>query len=161
MMSTSSFVDYEVALMLAKYGKRTLLDALAQKLQMTPNQLEVVLQTPPKERAIPRVRKEMSSAELVNELAHEHTKKGDLLRTLHERFLNRTFLPNLRDVKRFLEGHARPAGALKSRAGSVDKVLRLLAELDFEELETLCQAQPEGGYSSLALISDAILHRDK
>jgi hypothetical protein len=160
-MSACSFVDYEVALMLAKYGKRTLIDALAQKLQMTPDQLEVVLQSPPKKRAVSQVRKELSSADLVNELAHVHPKKGDMLRTLHQRFLNRTFLPNLRDVKRFLERHARPVGALKSRAESVDKVLRLLAELDVEELETLCQAQSEGGYSSLALISDAILHRDR
>jgi hypothetical protein len=160
-MSASSFVDYEVALMLAKYGKRTLLDALAQKIQMTPEQLEVVLRDPPKKRAVPHARKEFSSADLLNGLAHDDSDKRGVLRRLHERFLNRTFLPNLRDVKRFLERHGRPVGALKSRAESIGKVLRLLAELDLEELETLCQAQPEGEYSSLALISDAILRRDR
>jgi hypothetical protein len=52
-MPSSSFVDYEVALMLAKYGKRALLNALAQKLDMVPDQLEVLLRTPPAKRSAP------------------------------------------------------------------------------------------------------------
>jgi len=160
-MSSSDFVDYEVALMLAKYGKGTLLRALAQKLQMTPEQLEIILQTPPRQKSASRVKTNPSSAVLVKELARAHPAKAHLLETLHDRFVNRTFLPDLRDVRRFFERHGHPWGAAKSRASSVEKVVRLLADLGTDELEALCQPQPEGGYSSLALISDAILHRER
>jgi hypothetical protein len=161
MKSSSKFLDYEVALLLARYGKRSLLDALAKKLELTPKQLEVILQTPLNERSVSRSRKKPSPVDVVKQLAQEYPKKADFLQMLHQRFSNRTFLPELRDVRRFFDQHARPLGASKSRAESVGKVLRLLAELDVAELEALCQAQPENAYSSLGLISDEILRRDR
>ena len=160
-MSSSKFLDYEVALLLAKYGKRALLSALAEKLELTPDQLEVILQTPLNARLISRSRKKPPPLDLVKQLAHEYPDKAHLLQTLYERFDNRTFLPQLRDVRRFFERHARPLGASKSRAELVEKVLRLLAELDVAELEAFCQPQPENAYSSLGLISDEILRRDR
>jgi hypothetical protein len=159
-MSSSKFLDYEVALLLAKYGKNAVLDALAKKLQLTPDQLEVALQTFPNEKSGSRSRK-TSTIDLVTQLAQENPNKAQLLRTLHGRFENRTFLPALRDVKRFFERHARQLGASKSRAESLPKVLRLLAELDVAELEALSHAQPENTYSSLGVISDEILRRDR
>ncbi len=47
MMSYSKFLDYEVALLLAKYGERALLGALAKQLKLTPEQVEAFLQSPP------------------------------------------------------------------------------------------------------------------
>jgi hypothetical protein len=161
MMSSPNFLDYEVALMLAKYGKRNLLNALAQKLDMTTDQLEVLLRTPPRKRPATRPGGRHSSQDILNQLVSEYPEKGYQLQRLHERFLNRTFLPELRDTRRFLEEHSRPAGTLKSRAASVEKVLRLLADLHLEELESLSQSRGEDEYSSLAVISDAILHRDR
>ena len=161
MMSSSNFLDYEVTLLLAKYGKSGLLEALAKKLELTPDQLEATLRTPPNPRPISRSRKRPSSVDLAKQLAHEFPNKAHLLQTLSERFDNRTFLPELRDVRRFFDQYARQLGASKSRAESVGKVLKLLAELDVAELEALCQAQPENAYSSLGLISDEILRRDR
>jgi hypothetical protein len=160
-MSASKFLDYEVALLLAKYGKTALLDALARKLQLTPDQLEAILQTPLNERPASSSKKRPRPVDLVSQLAQEYPSKAQLLRTLHGRFGNRTFLAELRDVKRFFEQHDRPLGASKSRTETLPKVLRLLAELDIAELEALCQAQPDNAYSSLGVISDEILRRDR
>lgn len=160
-MSSSKFLDYEVTLLLAKYGKDALLAALAKKLQLTPDQLEAILQTPLNEESVSRSRKKPPAVDRVTELAQEFPNKAQWLRTLHGRFENRTFLRELRDVKRFFEEHARPLGTLKSRAESLPKLLTLLAELDVAELESLCQAQPENAYSSLGVISDEILRRNR
>jgi len=161
MMSSPKFLDYEVALLLAKYGKSAVVNALAKRLELTPDQLEVILQTLPNERSVPRSSKKPPPADVLKQLASEYPNKAHLFQTLLERFENRTFLPELRDVRRFFERHARPLGASKSRAESVKKVFRLLAELDVGELEALCQAQPESAYSSLGLISDEILRRNR
>lgn len=161
MMSSSKFLDYEVTLLLAKYGKSSLLEALAKKLELTPDQLEATLQTPPNQRSVSHSRKKPPPFDLLKQLSREFPNKAHLLQTLYERFDNRTFLPELRDVRRFFDQHARPLGASKSRAESIEKVLRLLAELDVAELEALCQAQPENAYSSLGLISDEILRRNR
>jgi len=160
-MSSPKFLDYELALLLAKYGRNALLGALAKKLELTPEQLEAILQTPLNEKSVSRSRKKPSPVDLVTQVAQEDPTKAHLLRTLYGRFENRTFLPELRDVRRFFDRHGRPLGASKSRAQSLPKVLRLLAELEVAELEALCQAQPENVYSSLGLISDEILRRGK
>jgi hypothetical protein len=160
-MSASKFLDYEIALLLAKYGKTALLDALARKLQLTQEQLESIIQTPLGEKSPSRPKKRPSADELVAQLAQVHPNKAQLLRTLHGRFRNKTFLPELRDVKRFFEQHDCSLGASKSRAEALPRVLRLLADLDVSELETLCQALPENEYSSLGVISDEILRRDR
>jgi hypothetical protein len=161
MMSSSKFLDYEVTLLLAKYGKSALLEALAKKLELTPDQLEATLQTPPNRKSISHSRKKPPPVDLVKQLSHEFPNKAHLLQTLYERFENRAFLPELRDVRRFFEQHARRLRASKSRPESFEEVLKLLAELDVAELESLCQARPENAYSSLGLISDEILRRDR
>jgi hypothetical protein len=160
-MSSSKFLDYEVALLFAKYGKNAVLDAVAKKLQLRSDELEAILQTALNEKPISHAGKRPSPAELIAQLTKECPSKAQFLRTLHTRFENRVFLPELRDVKRFFERHGRHLGSSKSRAESVTKVLTLLAELDVAELEALCHAQPENEYSSLAIISDAILRKDK
>lgn len=160
-MISLKFLDYEVALLLAKYGKTALLAALARKLQLTPEQLEGILQTPLNDKPVARSRKRPSPVDLVAQLAQEHPNKAQLLRTLHGRLENRTFLGELRDVRRFFERHGRPLGAVKSRAESLPKVIKLLSELDIAELEAICQTQPEDQYSSLAVISEAILGRER
>jgi len=41
------------------------------------------------------------------------------------------------------------------------KAARRLSELPVSELESFCHSKPEGTYSSLGIISDEILRRDK
>jgi len=161
MMVSSKFLDYEVALLLAKYGKNALLGALAKKLQLTSDDLEAMLQTGLRE--VPRSgsRKRPSAVDVVEQLAQEYPDKAQYLRTLHTRLENRSFLRELRDVKRFFDEHEHAVGGWKSRAEALPKLVTLLAELDVSELEALCQGSPDGTYSSLGVIADEILRRDR
>jgi len=160
-MSSPKFLEYEVVLLLAKYGKSTVLHALAQKINVTPEELETLLQKLPTSKSGSSPSKKPSAQELVGELAQAHPEKANMLRTLHGRFENRSFLPELRDVKRFFEQRTRTLGATKSRVEALPKLLRLLSELPVSELESFCHSKPEGTYSSLGIISDEILRRDK
>lgn len=161
MMSAPKFLEYEMALLLAKYGKSAVLKALAQKLNATPEQLEAILETRPTEKSSPRTRKRLSPSDVVEDLALKYPEKAQFLRILHGRFENRGFLPELRDVKRFFEQRQRPLGSAKSRADTFPKLAKLLAELDVSELKSLCDSQAQGAYSSLGIISDEILRRGR
>jgi hypothetical protein len=160
-MAAARYLEYEVALLLAKYGRSAVLETLALKLELTPEQLEAMLQRPIDNKRTPRPKKKPPGTDLAAQLEKDYPAKAECLRTLYSRFENRTFLPELRDVKRFFEMHDRPVGALRSRAETLPKVLRLLADLEASDLEALCQARPEGTYSSLGVISDEILRRDR
>ena len=108
-----------------------------------------------------RSKKRSSLSDLVTRLAQQHPSKADALRTLYARLENRTFLPELKDVRRFFDRRGHPLGNTKSRSESLPRVLKLLTELDVAELEGLCQSQPESTRSSLGLISEEILRRDR
>jgi hypothetical protein len=160
-MMSSTYLEYEVALLFAKYGKSAVLNALATKMQLSPEELESLLQEIPSKKAQARSRKTPAAVDSIAEIVREHPAKAHLVRTLHGRFQNRTFLPELRDVRRFFEQHSRNLGAIKSRTESFRRLFKLLAELDLPELDTLCQAEPQSAYSSLGVISDEILRRDR
>lgn len=160
-MMSSTYLQYEVALLLAKYGKNAVLSALAEKVKLSHEQLESLLKELPTKKAPRHARKSSATVDSIEEMVRDHPAKAHLLRTLHGRFRNRTFLPELRDVRGFFEQHSRNLGATKSRSESFRRLFKLLAGLDLAELDALCQAEPQGAYSSLGVISDEILRRDR
>ena len=160
-MTPRRFLDYEVALLLAKHGKEAVLGTLASKLGLAPPELESLLRGIDEEKPVRRERAPAFSVDQIEDLVAQNPQKAEQLRVLHTRFLNRTFLPELRDVRRFFEQHSRSLGHTKSRAQSLPKVMRLLADLDRAELDALCEARQPVEYSSLGIISDEILRRDR
>jgi len=160
-MTSSTYLEYEVAVLLAQYGKNAVLNALATKMQLSQEELELFLKEIPSKKVSARSRKTSATIDSIDEIIQEHPAKTEQLRKLHGRFQNRTFLPELRDVRRFFERHSRDLGATKSRTESFPRLFKLLAELDLPELDGLCQAEPQSAYSSLGLISDEILREHK
>ena len=101
------------------------------------------------------------SQDTIELLVAQNPEKADTLRSLDVRFSNKTFLPELRDVRRFLENHSVPSKSVKSRVDARPKLFRVLASLDSSELSSLSEQMDSGGYSSLGIISDHILGRDR
>ena len=156
---TTTYLEYEVALLLAKYGKSAVLGCLSRKLQLAPSELEASLQEVPSKRASSGARAKHDALDHLEVLVQKYPRKGPFLRTLRDRFQDRTFLPELRDVRRFFEQNRGSWGSTKSRADSLGRLLNLLAELETSKLASLCEAKPEGTYSSLELIADEILRK--
>ena len=160
-MSTIRFLDCEIALLLAEYGKEPVLAALARKLALSEVELETLLSQIEKGKPTERRAKSVPKTDPIETAVAEHPDKAEQLRKIGARFQNRLFLPELRDVKRFFEQHARNLGRPKSRQQALPKLLSLLAEIDAAELDTLSQSREGAEYSSLGVISDEILRRDK
>jgi hypothetical protein len=155
------YLDYEVALLLAKYGKEAVINSLAQKMDMSQVDLEALLKKIDKAKPFPRRHPKAPPVDPIETVVAQYPEKAKQLHELHTRFLNRTFLANLRDVKRFFDQHSGSLGHVKSRVQSLPKLIKLLAELGTAELNTLCQTPNSAEYSSLGIISDEILRRDK
>lgn len=160
-MSSAKFLDYEIALLLAKYGRGAVERALAHRVNMTVEELESTLQALPERNNARRARKKFSLSEVVEQFAKEYPQKAIALRDLAGRFENRRFLSELREVKRFFEQHGRQPATFKSRVDAGPTLLALLAQLDLIELEALLHEERDNSYSSLGLISDQILGKGK
>ena len=75
--------------------------------------------------------------DLVGAAPQEHPEIAEPLRALAVAFENRTFLPQLRDVHRFLDRIGVWHGELKSRAAATRIVIRTLAKLPPSHLAQL------------------------
>ena len=103
-------------------------------------------------------KKVKDSTAVLDEICVKHPERAKRLRTLHARYQSKSFLPELKDVKRFLERHG-DVGSLKSRLDATPKVLHRLAEVPLDVLDELASTPEQRGYSSLGAISDEILRR--
>ena len=72
-------------------------------------------------------------------------------------FENRSFLPNLRDVQRFLSRAGTSPQNFKSRATAGPVVIRALSKLPKDELTSLASRDALGGESDYSLLSRAII----
>lgn len=158
-MAPEQFLEYEVALLLAKYGERRVASALAAKLRLSPDQLERKLSELAHVKPKTSNRKPLDAMPFIESLAAQAPEKAANLRLLFTRFQNKTFLPELKDVRRFLERHSSEVGTVKSRVEMAPRLFKLLSTVDVSELTDLCEGNAEKEYSSLGIISDQIMRR--
>lgn len=162
-MTPQQLLRYQLALLLASNGQDGLLAVLSDLLKLPRQELDALL-TDIEKLGVPRAKKPKGAiphAPTIDRLAAQHPEKADLLRTLNARLENRTLFAELRDIRRFLEGHSVAAKSLKSRTDALPKLLKVLATLDVSELKALCESPSSADYSSLGVISDHILRRDQ
>jgi hypothetical protein len=159
-MKKDAFLRLHVALLLKEHGSKNVIDALSELLGKTPMELSRflrVVETPAFVKSTPRAA--IRSAPSIQPVLDEHPAKAEVLKTLKDRYDNRTLLPELKDVRRFLDRHEQ-RGAIKSRTDATIKVFRLLAEMSDGDLETMLSTPSLGEASGLGVISDQILGRN-
>ncbi|MDQ1639779.1 MAG: hypothetical protein QOF62_3118 [Pyrinomonadaceae bacterium] len=164
-MSTDEILELELSLLFVKYGERKVLRSLAKVNGLGDTELKTKLKRTRQLERKPstKKRKQLSSKivdETIDEIISEAPQKSHLLKLLYSRFQNKSFLPELRDIKRLFNRHSLESKHLKSRNASVPRIFRLLATLDEKELEELSQEQDKRTYSSLGIISAEIMRRD-
>jgi hypothetical protein len=148
-------LDLDVRLLLLRHGRAKVLQALAVLGEQTVEELELQMQalgqkTKAKKRAQPVL------MDLVAEQAGLRPEISEPLRALAVAFENRTFLPQLRDVQRFLDRIGAPHGKFKSRAAAAPSVVRALAKLGPDDLAHLTADKP-GPDSDYSLLARAIM----
>jgi len=101
---TADLIDIELQLLVLRYGREKVLAALSRLVEQTPRELEQAIQT--LGRRAPTNRRSGPKPSLTEDAASQCRDRPEIaepLRALAIAFENRTFLPNLRDVQRFLD----------------------------------------------------------
>jgi hypothetical protein len=150
-------LEIDVRLLLLRYGQKKVLSALSRAVEMTPEQLEQQLQALSREPGEGRKQHKQSLVEVAASEARDRVEIIEPLRSLAIAFENRTFLPNLRDVHRFLDRFGAPPQKLKSRVVAGPVVIHALSKLPRDELANLASRSAPGGESDYALLSRAIM----
>jgi hypothetical protein len=148
-------LEIDVRLLVLRYGRTKVLRTLArlgeQTLEDLENQLLAAEAKPQAKRPRPSARDVLASE------CHEHPDIAEPLRFLAVAFENRTFLPHLRDVRRFLDRMGSSSGKLKSRVAAAPTVIRTLAKLQPEDLARLAVSDQVPGESDYSLLARAIM----
>ncbi|MBN9509767.1 MAG: hypothetical protein J0I21_11735 [Alphaproteobacteria bacterium] len=155
---TDNLLDIDVRLLVLRYGRPKVLAALSRLVEQTPAEFEQQLQALARKPSAGR--KKAPNLALVEVAALECRDRSEVLeplRVLALAFENRSFLPNLRDVQRFLDRAGAPAQKFKSRAIAGPVVIRTLSKLPKDELVSLASRDASGGESDYSLLSRAIM----
>ena len=109
------------------------------------------------ERKPSKKRKTLSVADAVANAIRERPDAAEFLQLLGTRFENRTFLPQLKDVQRFLDRSGVPHKTLRSRSAAGQHVITALCRLSVEELRQLSARSSSEGDSDYALLAREII----
>jgi hypothetical protein len=158
-MTPQEILELEISLLLIKYGKDRVLKTFAKKIEISNDELIQKLSIASKiSQNRTQKKKGPRKPFSIEPLFEGREDKADLLTALQARFKNRTFLPELRDVKRFLDRNTNRAISLKSRSAAEKILFTTLANLDKNTLKDfLSDTTSSNKESSLGLISDEIL----
>jgi len=157
---TNTYLQIELRLLLLRHGRRAIVQALAELGEQTPEDVERELAAA-HERKKKRKAAAPSPAELVAKACKDRPEIIELVGTLVTRFENRSFLPNLRDVVRFLDQAGYPHGRLRSRRKAVGHVVKALSQTSTDELRRLNAPPSSSGESDYALLAREIMGGDR
>jgi len=152
-----TLLDLELRLLVARHGKTEIVEALSTigdvDLAVVDDDLKGYERRRAKKEA--RGARRKSIEEMVQD-ANPRPAARRLIGKLARAYDERDFLPELRDVRRFLESRRVSVSTLRSRSDALPTVLRVLAEHDLDELAALDRGRAAGG-SDLGVITDQIL----
>jgi hypothetical protein len=155
---SDQLLQLEVRILLLKYGRQKVLCTLAQLGDQSLEELEQHLLAIEQKRPIGRPKPTAVEIAAVESRGREEI--AEPLRALAVAFQNKAFLPQLRDVQRFLDRIA-PPGKLKSRDSAAPSLFRALAKLPEGELVRLAAPDDSGGQSEFSILARAIMGTPK
>lgn len=148
-------LELDLRMLILRYGKQRVLDGLSQLGEQVPEDVEQKLRAAKRGRRPPVARS--SAVELAVSECRDHPEIAEAVRSLAVGFQNRTFLPNLRDVERFLDRVSAAHGKLKSRVAAAPVLIRTLVALRREELLRLVAENSSTSESDYSLLARAIM----
>jgi hypothetical protein len=148
-------LEIDVRLLLLRYGRQKVLQALARFGNQSLEELEQQLLRAEQRRTVKRPR-----PSIIEMVATECRERPDIIqpmKALVSRFQNRTFLPQLRDVQRFLDRAHTSQGKVKSRTTAAPTLIRTLATLPRTDLLRLAAEHHSPEDSDYDLLARAIM----
>ena len=160
MSQVKTLLDLELRLLIAQHGKTQVSEALSAigEVDLTGIDSEIKAYEDKAKRKNTQPRSRKSIEEMVQDANPDSLDAKRLIEQLARRYENKEFLPELREVKRFLESRHVPVARFRSRADALPTVLRLLAQSTLDDLQALDEKKRARG-SDLGIITDQILGR--
>src|SRR5438067_2111636 len=132
------YLELSLRLLLAQYGKRRLLITLAKLGDQSIEELDKQLEALQSKRAERKKRRPLHEVIASSEVESRDPETKDLLSALANAYENRQLMPNLRDVRKFLEKHGAEPRKLRSREDAGPLLFRVFATaLSKDELKRL------------------------
>ena len=158
MNEDETLLDLELRLLIARHGRTRVSEALSAIGDVDVGGINTGIKAyehkAERNRAHRRPRKTM--AEMVRDAHPKSFEARSLLEELGRAYDSKEFLPELREVKRFLESRGSSATTFRSRADALPTVLRVLALCALDELQALHNKRRDRG-SDLGIITEQIL----
>lgn len=160
-MTTQQFLKTQVHLLVAQFGRKTVLEAVAGLTDLTPEELQKQVSQLQANRRAKGPSREMSLDELIAALPPMPEEIRDSVMQLGRLLESKLFLPNLRDAEEFLRRTGAPNRRFKTRKQARGPVLRALSEMPRSELESLLARYANtGGKSDYAILANELMGRE-
>lgn len=164
-MSQNTILNLQVRLLIAQYGKRQVLQSFADNEGVSPEEIEHEIELIEVNAKRKKQRPKKSLAERLQDVHLSDPVAKLALDKLAHRYDAKEFLPDLRNVKRYLESQGVPTEKLRSRLDALPKVINVLASQPVDQLQKLLEESLTSRRGDLGMITDQILgpgnlHRD-
>ena len=149
-------LNIEIELLIVKYGYKNILEALSKIKGISIDEIEFSIASLQKKSDM---RKPIRKKSII-EVAEDVISGAEHYTSLHKlaiKYRNKEFLPQLKDVRRFLERSGIESNKLKSRVDSTKKVFEFLKGLSKHEIESLLTEIPENGESAFSALANEII----
>ena len=160
MSRNKTLLDLELRLLIARHGKTRVSEVLSAigDVDLTVIDTGITDYEEKAKRNKTQRRPRKSIEEMVRNANPDSLDAKRLIEKLARAYENKEFLPELREVKHFLESRRVPVAKFRSRADALPTVLRVLAQYELDDLQVLGENRRVRG-SDLGIITDQILGR--
>jgi hypothetical protein len=149
--------EMEVRLLVLRYGREAVLEKIAQMGDQTLEEVQQQFDSAQLSRKPERSNaRRQTVCDLIAVEVRDRPEIEESLRTIMAKFEARTFLPHLRDVRRFFDRIGGPDVGIVSRAAAGLPLVRALSKLKGEELAVLAK-NSETRESDFSLLAQAIM----
>jgi hypothetical protein len=157
-MMTSEFLKVQLRLLVAQFGRKSVLEAFAGLSEASPEQLQEEIARLEAARRAKTPKHDKPLDELLAELPSMPERSTNLFKQLGRLFESKLFLPNLRDTEEFLRRSGAASRKFKSRRKAFGAVLKALSEMPVSELESLvAQNTHAGSQSDYSLLANQLM----
>jgi hypothetical protein len=134
-----NLLELEIRLLVLKYGADKIKQALAINQSMTVDELDREIRQLEQQKRLRKPISKWTAEEFVRNLKMDDPEKTVALTEVAKNFDNRTFLPQLRDVKVLLGRFNIDVGPMKSRGAAVKPVFDRLSQLPIADLRRITE----------------------
>ena len=154
------FLDLNLRLLIAQHGKARVSDALSaiedDNLAVIRSEIETCGRKVKRSKV--RRRPGKSIEEMIRDAKPDDPEVEGFIQKLAHAYDRKEFLPELRDVRRFLESRSSSPAKFRSRMDALPTVVEVLAQCGPDELDRLDRGRRNQG-GDLGIITDQILGR--